>query len=107
MSISMSTTDVQRTLDNMLPEGKKCTSVTTYVVYTAKIEGEDVTVSVEPELGVEDVARQLAAQLGSAKNAAVEGEETPDEDAEDDEDEGEWVDDEAAPKATAKSKKKK
>jgi hypothetical protein len=74
----MSTTDVHRMLDNKLPAGKACTGVRLVEVYTAIIDGAEI--SIDAPVGVagysmppEAVADLIVAQLGTAENAAPEG----------------------------------
>jgi hypothetical protein len=123
----VSTSDVHYMIDNKLPEGKTCTAVSMYLVYTATIDGNDVTVSVEPDLREEDIAIRIVAELGTPDNAVAEGEDVPDDEHIDtkavaaQEDEPEDYDDGAdqleegrpsdfdypPPKAKSKTKKKK
>jgi hypothetical protein len=114
----MSTTDVHRMLDNKLPAGKACTGVRVVEVYTAIIDGTEI--SIDAPVGVagysmapEAVADLIVAQLGTADNAAPEGGEAepvpaffkqpepePDQDVFDDDD-----DDDDAPRPAPKNKK--
>lgn len=114
----MSTTDVHRMLDNKLPEGKKCTAVSMYLVYTVTIDGDDVTVSVESGLSEDDIAARIVAEVGTPENAAAEGAEITEADEamggpepeydDSDEYEKDEVEDHSGdkPKSKAKSKKK-
>lgn len=108
----MSTTDVHRMIDNKLPEGSTCTAVKMYEVYTATIDGKDVVVSIEQGLTPEDIAIHVVSELGTTKNAHVEGADVPEEapeeveydDSDDDDDD---VGGGAKPKSKAHPKHKK